>query len=143
MLTKVELKKLRSQITLGSLYVSDYHNSLRIDEHKVCNFFDGYLSYLDELIKEDYPNAKDNDWYGLLADYDTIDNLWDWYYCFEDDPLPRYRENMWVCDHCLLAIESREGSQATLRHSVDEDDDVESKCDWCEDVGFDTLYELI
>lgn len=53
------------------------------------------------------------------------------------------RENMWVCEHCLSAIESREGNQATLRHGVDEDDDEESKCDWCEDVGFDTLYELV
>lgn len=50
------------------------------------------------------------------------------------------RETMWVCDRCLMAIESREGNQATLRHWVDEDD---SKCDWCEEVGFDTLYELI
>lgn len=53
------------------------------------------------------------------------------------------RKTMWVCDHCLAAIESREGNQAVLKHFVDEDDDVESKCDWCEDVGFDTLYELI
>ena len=53
------------------------------------------------------------------------------------------RETLWVCDHCLAAIESREGNQATLRHWVDEDDDEESKCDWCEEVGFDTLYELV
>jgi hypothetical protein len=53
------------------------------------------------------------------------------------------RENLWVCEHCLAAIESREGNQATLRHRVDEDDDVDSKCEWCEEVGFDTLYELV
>lgn len=53
------------------------------------------------------------------------------------------RENLWVCSHCLMAIESREGNQATLRHYVDENDDVESKCEWCEECGFDTLYELI
>ena len=53
------------------------------------------------------------------------------------------RKSMWVCPHCLTAIESREGNQAVLKHFVDEDDDVESKCDWCEEVGFDTLYELI
>lgn len=53
------------------------------------------------------------------------------------------RKTMWVCDHCLAAIESREGNQEVLRHSVDEDDDVESKCDWCEEVGFYVLYELI
>ena len=53
------------------------------------------------------------------------------------------REKLWVCDHCLAAIESREGNQATLRHWVDEFDEEESKCGWCEDTGFDTLYELV
>ena len=143
MLNKAELKKLRSQITLNSLYISDYHNSLRIEEHKVCDFFDGYVSYLSELIEEDYPNAKNNDWFGLLKDYDTIDNLWNWYCNFEEDPLPIDTDNMRVCEHCLMAIESREGSQATMKHGVDEEDELESKCDWCEETGFDVLYELI
>ena len=53
------------------------------------------------------------------------------------------RKTMWVCEHCLMAIESREGNQATLKHYVDEDDEIESKCDWCKEYGFDTLYELI
>lgn len=57
------------------------------------------------------------------------------------------RETMWVCDHCLAAIESREGNQAILRHDIglEYDDDFEemSKCDWCKENGFDTLYELI
>ena len=53
------------------------------------------------------------------------------------------RETMWVCDHCLAAIESREGNQATLKHYVDEQNDEESKCEWCEECGHDVLYELI
>lgn len=53
------------------------------------------------------------------------------------------REKLWVCEHCLLAIESREGNQAILRHSVDEWNDEGSKCEWCEEVGFSILYELI
>lgn len=53
------------------------------------------------------------------------------------------REKLHVCDHCLAAIESREGTQATMRHYVDSDDLAGSMCDWCECVGFDTLYELI
>ncbi len=52
----------------------------------------------------------------------------------------RRADHLFVCSHCLMAIESREGNQATLKHYVDED---ESKCDWCEEVGFDTLYELV
>jgi hypothetical protein len=140
-LTKTELQKLRGQIVLNSLYISDYHNSLRINEHRVCEFFEGYVSYLSKLIEEDYPNAKNNDWWGLLKDYDTIDNLWNWYCMFDEDPLPR--DSMLVCEHCLWAIESREGHQATLSHYVDEEDECESKCDWCEQDGFDLLYELI
>lgn len=47
-----------------------------------------------------------------------------------------------VCEHCLWAIESREGSQRVLRIWVDEEDPVESRCDWCEEDGFDELYEI-
>lgn len=81
-------------------------------------------------------------------DYEKIaKSLLEWYnevnaFTIDDDG-KILRKTMWVCEHCLMAIESREGNQATMRHSVDEDDDVESKCDWCEEVGFDTLYELV
>ena len=55
-------------------------------------------------------------------------------------------DNMRVCPHCLMAIESREGTQATMKHYVDYDD-VETRCDWCEETadegGFDVLYELL
>ena len=53
------------------------------------------------------------------------------------------RKTLWVCEHCLMANESREGTQAVLKHYVDEEDENESKCEWCEEHGFDTLYELV
>lgn len=53
------------------------------------------------------------------------------------------RKTMWVCEHCLWAIESREGHQATLSHYVNKEDECSSKCDWCEEDGFDLLYELV
>lgn len=53
------------------------------------------------------------------------------------------RENLWVCEHCLIAIESREGRQAHEEHYIDEDDEIESRCDWCGESGFDALCELI
>ena len=53
------------------------------------------------------------------------------------------RKTMWICEHCLMAIEAHEGKQATMEHYIDEDDEQESKCDWCEESGFDTLYELV
>jgi hypothetical protein len=68
--------------------------------------------------------------------------------CEEWDSIPygddyELRDTLWVCSHCLMAIESHEGNQATLTHSVDSTDSIESRCDWCKDIGFDTLYELI
>ena len=60
---------------------------------------------------------------------------------YGDDYEPR--ETLWVCDHCLMAIESREGNQARLAHYVDETDAMDSKCGWCGEIGFDTLYELV
>ena len=61
------------------------------------------------------------------------------------------RENLWICSRCLAAIESREGNQAILEHYIDDEEwfdsteeyEQTSKCDWCEEVGFDHLYELI
>ena len=53
------------------------------------------------------------------------------------------QKNLTVCRHCLMAIEAHEGKQAVMTHYVDETDETESKCDWCEECGFDTLYELI
>lgn len=53
------------------------------------------------------------------------------------------REHLWVCEHCLCGIESHEGRQAIFKHDVDETDEDESRCDWCEETGFCELYELI
>ena len=80
--------------------------------------------------------------------YDVIaDSLLKWYFEVQsftlDDSGKILRKSMWVCSHCLMAIESHEGNQATLRHWVDEDDEQESKCDWCEEGGHSVLYELI
>lgn len=60
---------------------------------------------------------------------------------YGDDYEPR--ETLLVCDHCLAAIQSHEGNQATLAHGVDNIDAVDSRCGWCKDCGFDTLYELV
>lgn len=48
------LWSLRQQITLGSIYVSDYENSFGIQPKKVCDFFTSFWdSYCQELAKED------------------------------------------------------------------------------------------
>ena len=60
-------------------------------------------------------------------------------------------KNLWVCPQCLMAIKSRGGNIATIKHYIDDEDGFDSteeyeqasKCDWCEEFGFDQLYELV
>ena len=88
MLSQTDLWKLRQEIPLGSLFFSNYRNSFEIDPRKVCDFFDGFLEFVEEKMREDHPGFDDKDFWELLPDYDTPEYLLDWYYCFEEDPLP-------------------------------------------------------
>ena len=65
------LSALRSQIVLGSLFTSDYANTLGVDENECCAFFDGYMSFLDEDDEKD-----------------CTENLVRWAMCFEETPFP-------------------------------------------------------
>lgn len=51
-------------------------------------------------------------------------------------------EKLKVCAHCLMGIEAHEGKQRTTEIFVDETDETESRCEWCEESGNDTLYVL-
>ena len=53
---------------------------------------------------------------------------------------PETPKKLCVCERCLMAIESREGRQATYKIYLDDDDP--RACDWCEDDGFTELYEI-
>ena len=77
----------------------------------------------------------------VCDEFDLTVEEWDSIPYGDEDYKPR--ETMWVCEHCLMGIESREGNQAQLRHYVDEMDAIESRCDWCHECGHDTLYELV
>lgn len=61
---------------------------------------------------------------------------------FYEEP-KRTPDHLWVCDHCLCAIESREGCLPHCEWDVDPDDEDQSKCDWCEETGFCTLNEIL
>ncbi len=74
--TKNDLWALRNEISLGSLFVYDYENSFNLDPHTVSDFFDGYVDYLD------------NECGGI--DNDSIDNLFDWFCCYDDLSFMRY-----------------------------------------------------
>lgn len=82
-LGKIQLKRLREDITLNSIYYSDYENRYGIDRADVYTFFDSYLEYLTELMQEDRPELSeteiDNMFFDLLPDYDNMKNLIDFH----------------------------------------------------------------
>ena len=98
--------------------------------------------YYDEWQNDDDPDMCLEEFMvnEICDEYDLTYYEWD-SIPYGDDYEPR--ETLWVCEHCLMAIESHEGNQAQLKHYVDEHDAIESKCDWCKSCGHDTLYELI
>ena len=51
------------------------------------------------------------------------------------------KETLIVCERCLMAIESREGVQGTIKRHIDEDSNDE--CDWCGECDNGVLYELL
>lgn len=106
----------------------------------------------DEIWKalDKYYDEWQEDDQGRCCEEFMVDSVCDEYdlTCEEWDSIPYgencgTRENLWLCEHCLMGLESREGNQAKLEHSVDEHDAIDSRCEWCKEVGFDTLYELI
>ena len=68
----------------------------------------------------------------LLKEYKEMLN-----FEIEDDGKIIGHKNLWVCEKCLYAIESREGDMATCSHKENY-----LPCDWCGEE-YDTLYELI
>lgn len=63
-LTEDELQELFCQVkgNLGSMYISDYQNSLRVDEHEVYDYMEGYTDELDEEYGDDwYSHANSAD----------------------------------------------------------------------------------
>lgn len=72
MLTKNQLKQLRNEISLNSVFLKDYSNSFYIKEKTVCAFFESFLEYIDEL-------APGMDFYDAIEKYDNIDILYNYY----------------------------------------------------------------
>ena len=100
-----DIIKLRKEIVLDSIYYADYENSYNIDPHLVCDFFDGFISYIDEIITEskagkkydkhikkskkfqDKHSRKAQKIYNkAFSKNDNAENLIEWYNIFEIDP---------------------------------------------------------
>lgn len=99
------------------------------------------LSIIDELGYAGAVEIKDN---RVYADETTLRQIInELEYTPEIISESNERKCLTVCDQCLAAIESHEGNMATKLIYVDEEDEEESRCDWCEENGFDQLYEII
>ncbi len=93
--TKEDLQSLRNEIVLNSLFVSDYKNSFGISAKSVCDFFDSYMDFIDEMAKEDgfkYGYQSEHTFDEFFEKYDTIDNLMEWYGCYEDFSWVEYED---------------------------------------------------
>ena len=92
-----DLKKLRKEIVLNSLFFTDYTNSFGIDRRDVAAFFDGYYDFIWELAYEDAKEQGKGTSYlthnYVVENYDNIENLESWYYCYGDFDWVRYENN--------------------------------------------------
>lgn len=90
-LSVLDFKQLRHEITLNSLFVKDYQNTLGIDPQKVCNFCEGWLEYEMQLYKEQHPKAtpqeRDRYFYWLLDCVNVERLMFRYYKSLDFDPL--------------------------------------------------------
>lgn len=75
---KNNLKKLRKEIILNSLFLADYENSFNVSPEDCCDFFDGFLNYYDDLE---------------IDQVDNIENLLNYYLIIENNKLKKYLES--------------------------------------------------
>ena len=87
-LTSAELLHLCKEIILNSILIYDYTNSFGFNSWDICSFFDGYVSYLEELAREDGYEGID-----YLTKYDTEENLYSWFLCYDDLSWVRFEED--------------------------------------------------
>ena len=89
-LTSAELSQLRKEVILNSVFIYDYSNSFGFNPWDIGSFFDGYVSYLEELAEEDGFEGV-----GLcfLEKYDTEENLYSWFLCYDDLSWVRFDED--------------------------------------------------
>lgn len=93
--TREDLARLRSEVALNSDYYHDYRNTFGISSRSVSLFFDSYLDDIADMASEDgylwdyaepgstYYKEGYHTWSEFLEQYDTLDNLENWWGCYE------------------------------------------------------------
>lgn len=81
-LGKIQLGRLRKDITLNSLYLNDYENRYGVPPKEVYDFFWGYMDFLEEDMKEEIPDYKEGDFFDYIDLFDTPRRLLNWWFCW-------------------------------------------------------------
>lgn len=137
---------LRQQITLNSLYYSDYRNNFGIDEHKVCDFFDSYISFLTELEVEKYGKELNNI-SDFFDEFDNEENLKRWYCCYDGEfnPLPPKMINVdihWDFARSIQVIADNEDEAEEIVEEMMQNGDIsKSSFEATDDWELDTTYQ--
>ena len=90
--TKEDLRALRNEVVVNSIFYSDYHNSFGLDTHSVCDFFDGWLDFIGELMVEDGYKDAAYRFFDYFVEYDNADTLVQWYSSYDDLSWMKYEE---------------------------------------------------
>lgn len=94
--TVEDLKQLRQEIVLDSIYIGDYKNSFGISPYYVYLFFDSYLDFIEGLGNEDSAITSEPAelrWSKTLERYDNIDTLKEWYDVYDTFDWVEYEDN--------------------------------------------------
>ena len=104
-LHKDDLWKLRTEIILGSYFISDFRNTFGFDPVSVQHFFEGYWEYLCDLAQDENPSLNGEQLEPIIESLDNADNLFDWYWSIQDwdwfhyDPEWTEEEEQAYCDY--------------------------------------------
>lgn len=117
-LSPAGLKALRREITLNSIYTSDYETGFHISPKAVQDFFDGYVDFLFEMAEEEgfFESHDKDDVFAVFDKYDNADNLLAWQDAvacgLEDEP----EEPNW-CEAKVAELEAKPRGEWTEEDS--------------------------
>jgi len=115
---------------------SEHDMDFEANEKAAIEWFEDYNGLIDDDEEEFDFDIDDIEPY----EGGVIKNEWKFESLKESDDDRPLR----VCRSCLMGIEAHEGNQHAKHIYIDVDDvdEEETKCDWCEETGFDELWEI-
>lgn len=66
-----QLWKLRQEVIVNSIFISDYNNSFGIDPDEVCDFFASWLDDIEDQLKEEIKGYCSDNFFNYFPKYDN------------------------------------------------------------------------